>query len=183
MARPPGPDTRRSHSGDAAVHRGMSTRHNTEQGIDMAAVTSSQTPSARAVRTKLVTYWIATGLVTTELAVGAEWDIMRNPHVRDVVTHLGYPTYFLVLLGIWKLLGAVALLAPRFPLLKEWAYAGVFFVYSGAIVSHLTTGKDLQLLGDLFGLLVLTVTSWALRPATRRVGGSTGGPTSGPVAP
>ncbi|MGH2444379.1 MAG: DoxX family protein [Chloroflexota bacterium] len=161
----------------------MSARHNTEQGIDMAAVTSSQTPSARAVRTKLVTYWIATGLIAAELVLGGIWDILRIPYVRDVVTHLGYPTYFLVLLGIWKLLGVVTLLVPRSPLLKEWAYAGVFFVYSGAIVSHLTTGKDLQVLGSLFVLLVLTVASWALRPATRRVGGSTGGPTSDPVAP
>jgi hypothetical protein len=152
----------------------MSTYHNTEQGIDMAAVTSSQTPSARAVRTKLIAYWIATGLFTAELLVGAVWDILRIPYVRNVVTDLGYPTYFLVLLGIWKLLGAAALLVPRFALLKEWAYAGVFFVYSGAIVSHLTTGKDLNALGSLFLLLVLTVTSWALRPATRSVGGSNG---------
>jgi uncharacterized membrane protein YphA (DoxX/SURF4 family) len=138
----------------------------------MAGVTSSHTPSARAARTKLIAYWIATGLFTTELLVGAVWDILRIPYVRNVVTDLGYPTYFLVLLGIWKLLGAAALLVPRFPQLKEWAYAGVFFVYSGAIVSHLTTGKDLNALGSLFVLLFLTVTSWALRPAIRSVGGS-----------
>jgi len=161
----------------------MSTRHHTEQGIDMATVTSSQTRSARAVRAKLVTYWIATGLLAAELVLGGIWDILRIPLVRDVVSHLGYPTYFLVLLGIWKLLGAAALLVPRFPLLKEWAYAGVFFVFSGAIMSHLTTGKDLHKLGFLFVVLVLIAASWALRPPTRRVGGSTDGPTSGPVAP
>lgn len=156
----------------------MSTHYNTEQeqGIVMAAVTSSRTPSARAVRIKLVSYWIATGLVAAELVVGGIWDILRTGYVRDGVTQLGYPTYFLVLLGIWKLMGVAALLVPRSPLLKEWAYAGVFFVYSGAIVSHLTTGKDLQVLGSLFGLLVLTVASWALRPATRTVSGSTGRP-------
>jgi hypothetical protein len=161
----------------------MSTRHNTERGIDMAAVTGSQTLSARAVRAKLVTYWIVTGLLAAELVLGGIWDILRIPLVRDVVTDLGYPTYFLVLLGIWKLLGAAALLVPRFPLLKEWAYAGVFFVFSGAIVSHLTTGKDLHELGFLSVVIVLIAASWALRPPTRRVGGLTGGPTSGPVAP
>lgn len=142
----------------------------------MAGDVGSHTLSTRAVRTKLVAYWIATGLLTAELVVGGICDILRIPYVRDVVTHLGYPTYFLVLLGIWKLPGAAALLVPRSPLLKEWAYAGVFFVYSGAIASHLTTGKDLNALGSLFVLLVLTVASWALRPATRRVSGSTGHP-------
>ena len=161
----------------------MSPRHHTEHGIDMATVTSSQTRSARAVRAKLVAYWIATGLLAAELVLGGIWDILRIPLVRDVITHLGYPTYFLVLLGIWKLLGAAALLVPRFPLLKEWAYAGVFFVFSGAIVSHLTTGKNLHELGFLFVVLILIAASWVLRPATRRVGGSTGGPTSGPVGP
>jgi hypothetical protein len=84
------------------------------------------------------------------------------------VTHLGYPSYFLVLLGSWKVLGAVALLAPRRPLLKEWAYAGAFFTYTGAIVSHLSTGYDLNELPLLVVLTALTVLSWALRPPSRR---------------
>ena len=113
----------------------------------MTAVTNSQTVSPRAMRYKLVTYWIATSLVAAELVLGGIWDILRIPLVRDVVTQLGYPTYFLVLLGVWKLLGAAALLVPRFPLAKEWAYAGVFFVFSGAIVSHLVTGKDVREVG------------------------------------
>ena len=80
-------------------------------------------------------YWLATVSVAAELGLGGIWDIERLPMVRDLVTHLGYPSYFLVLLGCWKVLGAVALLAPRRPLLKEWAYAGAFFTYTGAIVS------------------------------------------------
>jgi hypothetical protein len=66
-------------------------------------------------------YWPATVSVAAELGLGGIWDIARIPYVRDLVTHLGYPSYFLVLLGSWKVLGAVALLAPRRPLLKEWA--------------------------------------------------------------
>jgi hypothetical protein len=74
----------------------------------------------------------------------------------------------LVLLGTWKVLGAVALLVPRRALLKEWAYAGAFFTYTGAIVSHLTTGYDLNELRLLIVLTALTVLSWALRPPSRR---------------
>jgi uncharacterized membrane protein YphA (DoxX/SURF4 family) len=82
-----------------------------------------------------VGYWLATLLVAAELGLGGIWDIERLPMVRDLVTHLGSPSYFLVLLGIWKVLGAVALLVPRRGLLKEWAYAGAFFTYTGAIAS------------------------------------------------
>ena len=113
-------------------------------------------------------YWLATVPVAAELGLGGAWDIARLPFVRDLVTHLGYPAYFLVLLGTWKMLGAVALLIPRHPLLKEWAYAGAFFTYTGAIVSHLTTGYDLGEVGLLAVMTVLTVLSWALRPPSRR---------------
>lgn len=89
------------------------------------------------------------------------WDIARIPYVRNLTTHLGYPSYFLVLLGCWKVLGAVALLVPRRPLLKEWAYAGAFFTYTGAVVSHLTTGYDLGELPLLIALTALTVLSRA----------------------
>ena len=113
-------------------------------------------------------YWAATLLVTAELAVGGMWDMQRLPMARDVVAHLGYPAYFLVILGIWKLLGAVTLLAPRLPLLKEWAYAGVVFTDTGAIASHLATGRDLGEIAVLLPLLACTAVSRALRPPTRR---------------
>ena len=116
-----------------------------------------------------VGYWLATAVVAGELALGGIWDIARIPLVADLVRHLGYPSYFLVLLGSWKVLGAVALLIPRRPLLKEWAYAGAFFAYTGAIFSHLATGYDLAEVGLLAVLVTLTVLSWALRPPSRRV--------------
>jgi DoxX-like family len=126
--------------------------------------------AARLAAYRPAAYWLATGLVAAELGVGGYWDIARLPIVRDVVGGLGYPTYFLVLLGSWKVLGAIALLVPRRPLLKEWAYAGAFFAYTGAIVSHLSTGYDLGELALLAVLAPLTVLSWALRPASRRTG-------------
>jgi DoxX-like family len=120
------------------------------------------------IRWRSAGYWLATLLVAAELGVGGIWDIARIPHVRDLVTHLGYPSYFLVLLGSWKVLGAVALLVPRRALLKEWAYAGAFFTYTGAIASHLSTGYALNELPLLAVLTALTVVSWALRPPSRR---------------
>jgi len=85
------------------------------------------------------------------------------------ITHLGYPIYFLTILGVWKILGVVAVLIPRFPLLKEWAYAGFFFVMSGAIFSHIAVGdRMIELLPSLL-LLILTVVSWYFRSANRKV--------------
>lgn len=113
-------------------------------------------------------YWTATGLVTCELGAGGIWDVLRISQVSTVVDHLGYPSYFLVLLGVWKMLGAVALLAPGLPLPKEWAYAGVVFVDTGAIVSHLYVGYGPGEVGFLIPLLVMTVLSWWLRPDSRK---------------
>src|SRR3984885_10911069 len=112
-------------------------------------------------------YWLATAAVGGELGLGGIWDIARLPFVRGLGTHLGYPSYFLVRLGTWKVLASAALPVPRRVLLKEWAYAGAFFTYTGAIVSHLTTGYDRGEVVLLAALAIMTVLSWALRPASR----------------
>jgi hypothetical protein len=123
---------------------------------------------AGSVRWRSAGYWLATLLVAGELGLGGVWDLARIPYVRDLVAHLGYPPYFLVLLGGWKVLGALALLVPGRALLKEWAYAGAFFTYTGAIASHLATGYDLGEVGLLAVLTALTLLSWVLRPPSRR---------------
>jgi len=85
------------------------------------------------------------------------------------ITHLGYPVYFLTILGIWKLSGVVALLVPEFPLLKEWAYAGFFFAMSGAVFSHIALGDPVKEIFPSLLLLILTVISWYFRPADRKI--------------
>ena len=86
-----------------------------------------------------------------------------------MIRQLGYPIYFLTILGIWKMLGVVAVLIPRFALLKEWAYAGFFFAMSGAIFSHLAVKDDASAFFGPTLLLILTLVSWYLRPANRKL--------------
>lgn len=127
------------------------------------------TSARKAERTRAIVYWAATALLVFELVLGGIWDVLRVPHVRVVIERLGYPLYFLVILGIWKLLGAVALVIPRFPRLKEWAYAGVVFNLTGALVSHIASG-DIEPgpMSYLVMMVAITATSWSLRPPSRR---------------
>src|SRR5215472_4651506 len=81
---------------------------------------------------KTIAYWAFTLLVAWDMAAGALWDLLRIEYVRVVMTHLAYPLYFLTIIGVSKLPCAATLVAPRFPRLKEWAYAGAFFDYTGA---------------------------------------------------
>ena len=85
-------------------------------------------------------YWLFTVVVAFELAAGALWDLLRIEFVRVFLLHLGYPLYLLIILGVWRIPGALVLLVPRFPRLKEWAYAGAFFDYTGAAASHFLAG-------------------------------------------
>jgi uncharacterized membrane protein YphA (DoxX/SURF4 family) len=86
-----------------------------------------------------------------------------------IITHLGYPSYFMTVLGIWYVLAGLALLAPRFPRLKEWAYAGLVFNYTGAAASHLAVGDGVVMLVGPIVFTGLVAASWALRPSSRRL--------------
>ena len=126
-------------------------------------------------RNKLIywisTLWLASGMLSTGvvqlLKMKAEGAVA--PPGADGITHLGYPIYFLTIIGIWKILGVVAVLVPKFPLVKEWAYAGFFFAMSGAIFSHIAVGDPLKEIFPSLLLLVLTVVSWYFRPADRKI--------------
>jgi hypothetical protein len=120
---------------------------------------------------RAIGFWAATGLLATELVTGGILELCHSNVAFGIVmtiNHLGYPIYVLNILGVWKLLGAVALLVPRFPILKEWAYAGVTFNMTGAVVSHLCSGDDVAKVLPPLMLLAVTAVSWALRPASRR---------------
>ena len=119
-------------------------------------------------RDKII-YWVATIWLSLGMASTGIVQLMQMKEETEFIVALGYPLYFLTLLGIWKLLGVVAVLVPRYPLVKEWAYAGFFFAMSGALYSHIAMGHGFA---DLFGpslLIVLTVVSWYFRPADRKL--------------
>lgn len=110
------------------------------------------------------TLWLALGMVSTGIV-----QLIAMPKEITNFESLGYPLYLMTILGVWKLLGTIAVLIPKFPLLKEWAYAGFFFAMSGAAISHLVCGHDIQ---QLFGpvlLLVLTFISWYFRPSSKKL--------------
>ncbi|MDF3820363.1 DoxX family protein [Leptospira sp. 96542] len=110
------------------------------------------------------TLWLSLGMVSTAIV-----QLMKLPEEVQKISELGYPTYFLTLLGVWKLLGVVAVLAPKSPLLKEWAYAGFFFAMSGAAYSHIVCGHPMTEIFPSLLLLALTITSWYLRPKERKL--------------
>ena len=125
------------------------------------------------MKTKTIAYRTTTTLIALETLAGGVTDLVHGrtmlvsgPLVVDVVTHLGYPVYLLAILGVWKVLGGITLLLPRFPRLKEWAYAGIFFELTGAAASHAARGNWSDLTAPLI-LAALTVASWALRPPNR----------------
>jgi uncharacterized membrane protein YphA (DoxX/SURF4 family) len=112
----------------------------------------------------LATIWLSLGMLSTGIV-----QLLKVEKEVDMMTHLGYPVYFLTIIGVWKILGVVAVLIPKFPLLKEWAYAGFFIVMSGAVISHLIIGDEAK---EFFGptlLLMLTMISWYFRPADRKL--------------
>lgn len=130
---------------------------------------TKQNERAGSMKSTKIIYWVATiWLALGMFSTGIVQFIKMKEEVA-VITGLGYPVYFLTLLGLWKILGVVVVLIPKFPLLKEWTYAGFFFAMSGAIFSHLAIGNSTK---ELFGpalLLVLTAVSWYFRPADRKM--------------
>jgi uncharacterized membrane protein YphA (DoxX/SURF4 family) len=125
-------------------------------------------------KTKSIVYWTMTGLVAFFIGGGGASQIVQyfgNPH--GVVPALAYPMYFFCILGAWKVLGAIAILVPRFPRLKEWAYAGIFFDLTGAAISCAAVGGYGAYGFHVIAPLIITgftVASWALRPPSRTLG-------------
>jgi hypothetical protein len=119
--------------------------------------------------TRLGVYWVATVLVAFELVASFIWVVVGTQYVTNNLKHLGYPLFLAKIIGVFDFPGAVTLLIPGFTRLKEWAYAGAFFKYAGAVASHVFAGDgpDRWMPAFIFGLL--TITSWTLRPPNRRM--------------
>jgi uncharacterized membrane protein len=119
-------------------------------------------------RNKII-YWVATGLLSVGMFSSGIMQIMHVKELEDIMVHLGYPLYMMYILGVWKILGVIAVLLPGFKLVKEWAYAGLFFTMTGALVSHLILGDGGKaILGPLFQTIFI-VSSWYFRPANRKL--------------
>lgn len=119
-------------------------------------------------RNKII-YWIATIWLSLGMLSTGAVQLSKMKEEVDNIINLGYPVYILTIIGIWKILGVVAVLIPKFPLLKEWTYAGFFFAMSGAVFSHIASGHSMK---EIFGpvlLLILTLVSWYFRPADRKI--------------
>lgn len=125
--------------------------------------------SAGQTKTKNVFYWITIGILEFVLLTGGIADIIHVQSAVDGMIHLGYPLYFVILLGVWKVLAGIALLVPGFPRLKEWAYAGVFFDLTGATVSHIAVGNNPAHFITTLLFAGITIASWALRPSSRKL--------------
>jgi len=119
---------------------------------------------------KAMGYWTATGLLCFGMLSGGVAELLQARATVAGMVALGYPVYFLTIIGTWKVLGTIALLAPGLPRLKEWAYAGIFFNMTGALLSHLAAGSAGWHVAVTGTFAALTVMSWALRPASRIVG-------------
>ena len=109
------------------------------------------------------TLWLALGMTSTGMV-----QLLKTEEEVNRMAYLGYPGYLLTIIGVWKILGVVAVLIPKFPLLKEWAYAGFFFNMSGALFSHIASGSPMSDKFPPLLLLTLTVVSWYFRPADRK---------------
>ena len=125
------------------------------------------------MNTRKIAYWTTTILVAFFMTGGVAQIAQYRANPHGVVPQLGYPLYFFAILGVWKVLGAIAILVPRYPRLKEWAYAGIFFDLTGAAVSCAAVGGYGAYGFHVIAPLIITgllVASWALRPESRTVG-------------
>ncbi|WP_250254075.1 DoxX family protein [Chryseobacterium sp. Marseille-Q3244] len=126
--------------------------------------TSNKSEKRKRIIYWIFTLWMALGMVSTAIV-----QLIKNKDELANFTNLGYPAYLMTIIGVWKILGVIAILIPKQLLLKEWAYAGFFFVMSGAVISHLIVGDIAGRTFPAVLLFVLVIISWYFRPANRKI--------------
>ncbi|GHO60967.1 DoxX family protein [Ktedonobacter robiniae] len=132
--------------------------------------TVSMNVSLRSAKGKAIAYWTVTAALVFVMLAGATGELTQQFGTVETHTVLGYPLFLLNIIGTWKILGVIAIVVPRFPRLKEWAYAGMFFNMTGAFLSHAIVGDSKFHLIYTGSVLLLVVASWALRPQSRTLG-------------
>jgi uncharacterized membrane protein YphA (DoxX/SURF4 family) len=130
---------------------------------------------------RLIVYWITTGLAAFVFLSGGAGELARPAALMQGMFHLGYPAYFVTILGVWKILGGITVLAPRLPRLKEWAYAGMLFDLTGATASHASVGDPVAKIVTPLVILGIVIASWALRPESRRLSDTSSTPKGDPT--
>lgn len=120
-------------------------------------------------KARKLTYWISTIWLSLGMLSSGIVQLLKVEGEIEFIMELGYPEYFLTILGVTKILGVVVVLLPRLPLLKEWAYAGFFFLMLGAAFSHIAAGNGFTEILPPVLLIVLTLTSWYFRPIDRKI--------------
>lgn len=120
-------------------------------------------------KTNKIIYWISTALLSFGMLGSGISQLLHVKEMNELITHVGYPLYLMNIIGVWKILGVIVILIPKFKLLKEWAYAGFFFLMTGALVSHLFMGDSGKaIFGPLFQTIFI-ILSWYFRPADRKL--------------
>ncbi|MEO5562350.1 MAG: DoxX family protein [Chitinophagaceae bacterium] len=120
-------------------------------------------------KTQTIFYWITTIVATAAFFIPGIGNLVHTPHITQDMAHLGYPGYFLTLLGTWKILGAITILIPNFKRIKEWAYAGMIFDLTGAAVSRISSSDKILMVIIPLLLACVVLLSWALRPQNRKL--------------
>jgi uncharacterized membrane protein YphA (DoxX/SURF4 family) len=121
------------------------------------------------MNTRTALYWTTTLLVALAMLTGGTAYLARLDAAVQALTALGYPPHFITLLGTWKILGGLAILAPGLPRLKEWAYAGIALNLIAAEFAHMAVGDPVVKMISPLVFLGLAIVSWALRPASRKL--------------
>lgn len=125
--------------------------------------------SSDSVKSQKIIYWVATALLSFGMLASGISQLLHLPAMIELIDSVGYPQYFMNIIGVWKVLGVVAILVPKYSLLKEWAYAGFFFLMTGALISHLFMGDvGDAILGPLFQTIFILL-SWYFRPVNRKL--------------